>query len=201
MIFLLSCCSELQFFRLIATKYEGSVIENHCQNCHFVRLIAQPGVESIFSLVYLAEIPNSIELLCTLEWKKVAENKHEFQRIFPPKNRIFWRAMYFWLYICTYKLFVRNFSISKNIENLQNRNSIWIDVLILKEIWFLENLLMEEESLIALNPPYVDGKKVKTSRRMTQNICSQWHCYWNLLVFLEKKSGLFNNWKEVERFF
>jgi hypothetical protein len=56
------------------------------QNCHFVRLIAQPGAESIFSLVYLGSIPNSIELLCTLEWKKVAKNKHLFQRIFPPKN-------------------------------------------------------------------------------------------------------------------
>ena len=49
------------------------------------------------------------------------------------------------------------FSISKDSGNPKNRNDIWIDFLILKEIWFLGNLLMEEESLIALNPPYVDG--------------------------------------------
>ena len=108
LFFLLTCCSELQFFALLQRRMKIQWLKIG-QNCHFVRLIAQPGAESIFSLVYLGSIPNSIELLCTLEWKKVAENKHLFQRIFPPKNRKFWMAMYFWLHIQT-SIFDRNFS-------------------------------------------------------------------------------------------
>ena len=42
----------------------------------------------------------------------------------------------------------------KKIENLQIRKFFWIDFLVSKKS---ASFLMEENSLIALNPPYVDG--------------------------------------------